>query len=841
VRAAPIPGDCEVRRVGFFIDQFRQALRRLVKAPMFAIITLVTLAVGIGANTVVFSVVEGVLLKPLAYPHAERLIGVWHKAPGIDLNNQDINISPSLYFIDREQSTTLEDIGMYEGDSVSVTGTGEPEHVEGLDVTDGTLSILGAQPELGRLFSRRDDLPDAAKTVVLSNAYWRKRFGGDRNIVGRPITIDGTAREIIGVLPRDFRVLDRDEDAVYMPLQLDRGKVHLGQFSYDAVARLKPGVTLAQASADLDRLIPIANRTFPPPAGIGLDLFEKAKFRVNLHPLKQDVVGDVGNVLWVLMGSIVIVLLVACANVANLLLVRVEGRRQELAIRSALGAGRKRITAELLFESLVLGLGGSTIGLAIAFGGLRVLQALKPTGVPRLNEIGIDLPVLGFTLGAGHFVSLVIGMIPVLKYAGANLQHGLREGGRAQSQGRERHRARKALVVVQVALALVLLICSGLMIRTFQALVNVNPGFDSPATLEKFNILIPESMVPDGQGERVTRMEQAIADKIAGISGVTAVSFGNAVPMDGNGWMDPVYTRDHVYKEGEIPPLRRFNFVAPQFLSTLGIRLVSGRDVTWSEIYTRRPVAIVAERTAKEYWGSAANAIGKQIRVGLTDDWSEVIGVAADVHYDGVDKPVPATVYWPVLQSNFEGEKEFVRRWVTFAIRTPRAGSAAFMDEVQRAVWAVNGNLPLAYSETVGELYRKSMARTSFTLIMLCVAGGMALLLGIVGIYGVISYAVTQRTREIGIRMAVGAQRDDLTGLFVRQGLMLAGVGVAIGVGVSLATMQLMRTLLFNVSPMDPATYIASTIGIVAIAWAACYVPSRRAAAVDPVQALRAE
>jgi predicted permease len=827
--------------MAIFIDQLRHALRRLVKAPMFATITLITLAVGIGANTVVFSVVEGVLLKPLDYPHPEQLIGVWHKAPGMDLGNQDVNISPSIYFIDREQATTLEDLGMYEGDSVTVTGAGQSEHVEGLDVTDGTLSVMGVKPELGRLFSRRDDLPDAPKTVVLSYAYWRKKFGADRSVIGRRIVMDGSAREIIGVLPNNFRFLDREDDSVYLPLQLDRGKVHLGQFSYDGVARLKPGVTLAQASEDLNRLIPIVNRSFPPPNGFSLALFEKARIQTSLHPLKQDVIGDVGNVLWVLMGSIAIVLLVACANVANLLLVRVEGRRQELAIRSALGAGRGRITADLLFESLLLGFAGSALGLTVAFGALRVLVVTKPTGLPRLNEIGIDMPVLLFTFGVALFVGLVIGCIPAFKVAGATLQAGLREGGRALSQGRERHRARKALVVVQVSLALVLLICSGLMIRTFFAMVNVNPGFESPATLQAFSILIPESMIPDTQNERVIRMEQAIADKIAGISGVSSVSFGNAVPMDGNGWMDPVYSQDHVYKEGEIPPLRRFNFAAPQFFSTVGISLIAGRDFTWNDTYGRRPVAIVAEKTAKENWGSAANALGKQIRVTLTDDWHEVVGVAADVHYDGVDKPVPATVYWPPLQSNFEGQKDFVRRWVTFAIRTPRAGSAAFMSEVQRAVWSVSADLPVAYPNTVGELYKKSMARTSFTLVMLCVAGGMALLLGIVGIYGVISYAVSQRTREIGIRMAMGAQRSELTGLFVRQGLQLAAIGVVVGVGVSFATMRLMRSLLFNVSPMDPGTYIAATAAVVAIAWLACYWPSRRAASVNPVTALRAE
>jgi predicted permease len=825
--------------MALFNDQLKHALRRLARAPLFTTITLITLAVGIGANTVVFSVVEGVLLKPLSYPHPEQLIGVWHRAPGI--LHGELNIAPFLYFIDREQTRTIEDIGLYQGDSVSVTGAGEPEHVLGLDVTDGTLPILGVKPMLGRLFSRADDTPNAAKTVIISYGYWLKKFGASSSVVGRSITIDGTSREIIGVLPRDFHFLDRQDDALIMPMQLDRGKTKLGNFSYQAIARLRPGVSLTQASADFQRLIPIAIRSFPPPDGFSAALFEKAQFAASLHPLKDDVIGDVGNVLWVLMGSIAIVLLVACANVANLLLVRVEGRRQELAICTALGAGRGRISAGLLFESIILGIAGSAIGLALAFGALRVLVALAPTGLPRLHEIGIDFDVLLFAIGLALFVGLVIGLIPVFKYAGANLQSGLREGGRALSQGRERHRARKALVVVQVALALVLLICSGLMIRTFRALVHVNPGFTSPETLQTFSIYIPESIVPDQQGDRLVHMQQEIQTRLEAIPGVSSVSFSTGVPMDNGGFFDPVYAQDHVYREGEIPPIRRFIFPSPGFFATMGTSIVAGRDLTWDDNYGKHPVALVSESTAKEYWGSAANAIGKHLRVATTDDWHEVVGVAGDTYNDGADKPPTTIVYWPLLQARFEGQQDFVRRGVTFVLRSSRAGSAAFMSEVRRGVWSVNSDLPLADPTTLGELYTKSMARTSFTLIMLCVAGSMALLLGVVGIYGVISYAVSQRTREIGIRMAMGAQRNALTGLFVRQGLLLTAIGAGFGVGVAFATMRLMRSLLFDVSPMDPWTYLVATMSIVVIAWLASYLPSRRAAAVNPVDALRAE
>ncbi len=429
--------------------------------------------------------------------------------------------------------------------------------------------------------------------------------------------------------------------------------------------------------------------------------------------------GDVGNVLWVLMGSIIMVLLVACANVANLLLVRVEGRRQELAIRSALGAGWKRITGDLLFESAVLGIVGALIGLGLAYAALRVLVAIAPTGLPRIHEIGINLPVLLFTLGLALLTSVLIGLIPVMKYAGGNSASGLREGGRALSQSRERHRARKTLVVVQVALALVLLICSGLMIRTFRAMMQISPGFTSPNTLETFRLYIPDTQIPDAQRDRLIRTDQQIQDKLASIPGVTAVSFASGVPLDGSSNNDVLFAQDHVYGEGELPPIRRFKRVAPGSFAVLGTPLIAGRDLTWADTFQKLPVAIISENFAKEYWHDAQNALGKRIRVASTDDWREIVGVAGDVHDDGVSLPAPATVYWPLMQDRFEGQKEYVQRGIAFEIRSPRAGSQVFMNEVQRAVWSIDPDVPLANATTVGELYTKSMARTSFTLVML--------------------------------------------------------------------------------------------------------------------------
>jgi predicted permease len=822
-----------------FIDQFRQVLRRLSRAPMFTTITLLTLAIGVGANTVIFSVIEGVLLKPLPYPHAEQLIGVWHTAPGINI--KELNMAPSHYFIDREQNTTFQDIGIYDGDAFNVTGAGEPEHVRGLDVTDGTLPLLGVQPVLGRLFTRQDDTAGAPKTVLLAYAYWQRKFGGATSVIGTSITMDGMSHQIVGVLPRGFHLLDYNDAALIVPLQWDRSKTKLGNYSDHALARLKPGVTIEQASADMARLIPITFRSFPAPDGFSPALFEKTHMAPSLRPLKQDVVGDVGKVLWVLMGSIAMVLLVACANVANLLLVRVEGRRQELAIRSALGAPWGRTAADLLFESLIIGITGAAIGLALAYGALRALIAAAPTGLPRINEIGIDVPVLLFTLGLALFTSLLIGVIPIFKYAGVKATSGLREGGRALSQSRERHHARKALVIVQVALALVLLICSGLMIRTFQALMHVDPGFTAPDSLQTFRFYIPETQIPDTQAERVVRQDQEILNKLAAIPGVSAVAFSTAVPLDGYDNYDILYAQDHGLKENELPPLRRFKSISPGFFSTIGTKLVAGRDLTWADTYNKLPVAIISEGFAKEYWHNAEGALGKKIRVASTDDWREIVGVAQDMHDNGVDKPSPTTVYWPLMKLNFEGQKSELRRDVAFVIRSPRAGSQAFMKEVQQQVWSVNSGVPLADTRTVGELFTKSMARTSFTLVLLSIAGGMALLLGIVGIYGVIAYTVSQRTREIGIRMALGAQRSELTGLFVRQGLWLTAIGAACGLAVAFVTVRLMSSILFNVSPVDPLTYIGITLGVIATAYLACYLPSRRAATVNPVNALRSE
>lgn len=817
------------------LTPLRHTLRRLARSPTFTAISLVTLGIGIGANTAIFSVIDGVLLKPLPYPHSERLIALWHTAPGVNI--KDLNMAPSLYFIYSDESRAFQDVSMWTDGTSSVTGLAEPEEVPVLLVTNRLLPILEVRPSLGRGFTASDDDPKNARTVMLSDGYWRSRFGGDRGVLHRRIMIDGNAHEVVGVLPPSFQFMDQ-KVSLLIPLRFNRSEVHLGNFSYRGVARLKPGVTLKQANADIARMLPLASKIFPPPSGYSGKMFEEARIGPNLRLLKADLVGDIGDTLWVLMGTVGMVLLIACANVANLLLVRADGRRQELAIRAALGAGWGRIARELLLESSLLGIAGGALGLALASAALRALAASGVAHLPRIENISIDPWVLAFTLGISLAAGLVFGLIPVFKYARPHLSDSLRSGGRSLSQSKDRHRARSVLVVMQVALALVLLVSSGLMIRTFQALRHVDPGFSGAHHVQTLRISIPEAQVKEP--ERVIRMEQEILNRIAALPGISSVALANTIPMEGGG-NDPIYAQDHSYREGTIPPIRRYKFVSPGYFSTMGSRLIAGRDLTWTETFSQTPVALVSENIARELWHDPRLAVGKRIRSTLKDDWREVIGVVADLRDNGVDRNAPGIAYWPLLQKNFEGDATSVRRSVALVIRTPRAGSTGLLQELRQAVWSVNPNLPLANVRTLEATYDRSLARTSFTLILLGIAGGMALLLGLVGIYGVISYSVSQRTREIGIRLALGAPLNEVTGMFVRHGLVLSGIGAACGLVAAFALTRLMKSLLFDVSPADPLTYVAVSAVLILAAMLASYLPARRATTVDPAEALRAE
>ena len=822
----------------------RYGLRALRHNPVFTAVALLTLGIGIGANTAVFSVVNGVLLKPLPYPNAERLVAVWHAAPGaagLASVSGDLRLSPSMFFTYAEGNRTFENFGVWTAGATTVTGLAEPEQVRTVFVSDGALQALGVQPVLGRWLTGGDQKPGSPETVMLGYGYWQRRFGGDKSVIGRGIRVESTPREIVGVMPKGFMFVDADAELI-LPIRFDRNKLILAGFGYQGIARLRPGVTIAQANADIARLVPVWMNSWSNGQGTNPHVYETWRITPALRPLKEDVVEDVGNVLWLVMGTIGIVMLIACANVANLLLVRAEARQQELAIRAALGAAWSRIVRELLVESVLLGLMGGVLGLGLASGGLRFLIASGPPSLPRLSEISIDPRALAFTLIVSLLSGLVFGLIPAFKYAGGRISGTLRGGGRTLSQSLERHRARNVLVVGQVALALVLLVSSGLMIRTFQALRNVEPGFTHPEQIQTMRISIPFSLVREP--ERVTRLQNDILDKLAAIPGVTSVGFASALPMEGTpaNW-DAILAEDKTYTAIEIPPLRLFKNVSPGFFKTLGTRLAAGRDYTWTDLYSRRPVAIISENLARELWGSAPAALGKRVGTGLSSGhWREVIGVVQDVRDNGVREAAPATVYWASFGDSLYSPRQLeVARTVTFTIRTGRAGTESFLTQASQAVWSVNASLSLASVRTMQDIYNRSLGRTSFTLVMLGLAGAMALVLGLVGIYGVISYAVSQRRREIGIRLALGAQPSELRRMFVRHGLVLAATGVAIGMGAAVALTGLMSSLLFGISPLDPMTYAAVPIVLIVAAMLASYLPARRASAVDPVEALRAE
>ncbi|MBV9745651.1 MAG: ABC transporter permease [Acidobacteriia bacterium] len=815
----------------------RHIARRLFGSPAFTAVTLVTLAIGIGANTAIFSVINTVLWKPLPYRDPERLVSVWLTAPGINWNHLR-NAAASEYFTFLDEGRVFEKLGMWDRQVAGVTGLGNPEQVTVLAVTSEILPILGVQPILGRWFTERDDSPGSPETAMLSYDYWQQRFGGSTSAIGRTLVTGGTPREIVGVMPRGFRFLDW-KAALYLPLRFDRGKVMLGDFSYGMLARLKPGIALAQANADVARMLPLMLRKFPAPPGFSAKMFDQARLGPDVTPFKAELVGDLGRTLWVLMGTLGMVLLIACANVANLMLVRTEGRQRELAIRAALGAGWGKIARGLLAESVTLGIIGGAAGIGFAYAALRLLIGLGPAYVPRLDQISIDARVLLFTLTISILAGLFFGLIPCLKYARAPLTTGLREGGRALSQGRERHRTRDGLVIVQVALALVLLISSGLMIRTYAAMNHADPGFTRPEQILTMGIGIPEALMKDAG--QTARAEREILRRLAAIPGVSSVGFTNAMSMNGNGSNDILFAEDRPYPAGVLPSIRRFKFVSPGFFQMVGRRILAGRELTWTDIDQQRPFVLISENLAREYWREPAAALGKRVRENPKADWREIVGVVADERDDGLDKKAPAIIYLPYFTKHFWLEEPFVQRFLTFAVRSPRTGTAGFLQEVQKAVWSVNPNLPLVNPRSLEELAQASMARTSFTLVMLALAAAMALLLGLVGIYGVISYSVSQRRREIGIRLALGAQQRAITGSFLLHALLLTGIGSISGLAAASALMRLLSSLLFEVSPVDPLTYATVAATLLMAALTASYVPARRAMSVDPAEALRAE
>ena len=793
----------------------RYAVRMFSKHPGFAAAAVLTLALGIGATTAVSSVVYGVLLKPLAFHEPDRLVHLLHRVPDGDLRNQ----GPDTYLTYRDNQRVFEAIGAWDRDEVSITAPGEPERVEALEVTATLLPVLKVQPALGRLFAAEDDAAGSPLRVLLTHGYWQRRFGGAADVVGRSLQIDGQPADIVGVLPASF-TFPRSNAAVLLPMPMQ--PVNDVSFDFQAVGRLKPGASFEDANADMARMIPMLHPSF-----------ETLELEPHLRPLSEYVAGGIGNVLWILLASVALVLVIACANVANLFLVRAEGRHQELAMRTALGASRRRIARLLLSEGLMLALAGGALGLALAHAALGLLRRMAPPGLPRIDEIAIDLPVLLFTLVIAILSGALFSLAPVVRLGRTNFTV-LREGGRSSSAGPGRHRTRNTLVIAEIALAVVLMIGSGLLIRTMAEMRQVHPGFTRPEEVQTFRLTIPETLIGDDQA--FARTVEQIAQRLEQVPGVASIGISSSITMDGEDNTNPLYVEDVPAPSPMKTPFRRFKSVAPGYFETMGNPVVAGRSITWDDIHENRPVVIISEALAREYWQEPTRALGERVR-GTFDGtpWREIVGVVGNERDDGLNQPATAIVYWPLLNDTYQ------ERTIAYAVRSARAGTPAFLRELQQAVWAVNPNLPFAAAQTVDEIRANSMARTSFATVMLAISAAIALMLGVVGIYGVIAYVAAQRTREIGIRLALGAQIGDVRTMFLQHGVRLTALGIALGVGAALVLTRAMSALLFGVSAMDPATYLAVAAVLGAVALVSTYLPARRASRVDPVVALRAE
>jgi predicted permease len=813
------------------LQDIRYALRVLRKSPGFTAVAILTLAFGIGANTALFSAVNGVLLDPLPYPQPQQLMALYSSTT--DSSRGSISYPNFLDW--QRDNRTFAQLAAYRGDTFNLTGAGEPEQLKTEMVSADFFPILGVKPVLGRLFTSQDDHADAAPVVLLSEGLWRAKFGGSPEILGQSISLSGTPYTVIGVIPANFYYSGDNFglSEIYVPLGqwtdstfLDR-RVSMG---LNAVGRLKADVSLAQARADMDGISQTLAKTYPDAdKGVGITVIS----------LKVSMVGDVAGFLYLLLGAVGFVLLIACVNIANLFLARSAGRAREFAIRAALGASRGRVIRQLLTESVLLSLTGGICGLLVAAWGTRAAIRILPQALPRARNIHLDAHVLLFTLGVSIFVGILFGLAPALKNSSANLQETLKEGGRGSSG--VHHRVQRFFVIVEMALALVLLVGAGLMIRTLVDLWRVNPGFN-PHNLVSFNIAFPAEMMKASAEEVRNELVQLNA-ALRSIPGVESVSVaGGALPMQGSSELPFWRANEPAPKSQAEMNWALLYLVQPDYLKVMGTPLLRGRFVTAQDTHQSVPVIVIDEDLAKKFF-PGQNPIGQRINLAVLGVQAEIVGVAGHVKHWGLDDegkaPVEAELYFPIVQIP-DKFLPLMSKSASFVIRT-RVSPYTLLPAIRKAIEQVNSQQVVSGVETLQETIDKSLAERRFSMILLGVFAAVALILACVGIYGVISYLVGQRVHEIGIRMALGAQRRDILRLVLGQGAIMALLGVAIGIAAALGLTRLMASQIFMVSAHDPLTFAGVCSLLILVALAACYIPARRAMRVDPMVALRYE
>lgn len=808
-------------------QDLRYGVRMLLKQPGFTVVAVVALALGIGANTAIFSVVNAILLRPFNYKDSERLVQINHNYPKLDLK---ASVSASGYTHYREHSDSFEEVSAGTGWPVNLTDAGDPERLQGMAVTYTFFPTLGVEAARGRVFSAEEDQPGHNHVVVLTDGLWKRRFGGDLNLVGNTIRLNGENYTVIGIMPADFQfgretgqAPDLYSPVAFTPEQLNPNRWR-NEFLF-TLARLKPNTTIAQAQAELDTIAANVREQY---FGGG-DANDPSSWGLLVRSMREITVGEIRPALLMLLVAVAFVLLIACANVANLLLARAALRHKEIAIRSALGAARGRVIRQLLTESVLLSVIGGAIGLALAYWGIGALLSLNEAGIPRSNEIGIDARVLFFTIGVSLLTGVLFGLFPAWHTSKTDLHAVLKEGGRSGSAQRS---VRGLFVVVEVAAALVLLVGAGLLLKSFQKLQEVNPGF-KPDHLLTMQIALPATRYKDPQ--QIDSFFQQALEKIKALPAIESAGVSTSLPMSGSGSSGSFSIEGRTVAPGEMSPWGNRWFAGTTYFQTMGIPVLKGRYFDDRDVRDAPQVAIIDETMERKFWANE-DPIGKRISFQRDPQgnpiWREVVGVVGHVKQKGLEGESPVQYYVPHRQLPVSG---------VFLVARTAAEPASLAGAVRGSIQQIDRELPVFRVTTMERMVTDSMTQRRFAMTLLGIFAVVALILASVGLYGVMSYSVTHRTNEIGIRMALGAKVTDVLAMVVGQGMKLSLAGVGIGLVGALALTRVMRTLLFSVSATDPLTFVVVALLLAGVSLVACYVPARRATKVDPMEALRYE
>jgi putative ABC transport system permease protein len=819
----------------------RHSLRSLLRTPVFTVTAALTLVLGLAASIAIFAVVNAVLLRSLPYGSADRLVGAWHDLPPINLLKA--TQTPSTWLTYQRLARTIEGIGVYQESAANVGrigGSGEAQRVASAWVSHDLIPLMQVPPLSGRAFRQEEDVPNGPKVVMIAEDFWRTKFGADPAIVGKTMDIGGTSREIVGVMPARFR-FPTSETQLWLPAQLARDGYGEG-FSWNAIARLKPGVTIEEAQRDFAAVLPRIVELYPNfvPGVTTQQLLDQAKPVPVLTSLRADVVGGISGTLWMVAAAAGLLLLVACANVTNLILVRADGRQRELAVREALGAGRARVLVHFLSDAALLTAAATVVALGVAWVALRALLA-SPVTIPRVEEIGIDAATVGFALLVMLLVIVIVSVFPALRIGRVQLSKALREGGRGGTSGKSQQRVRGALVAAQIAIAVVVLAGSGLLLRSFQQLNAVQAGFsaDNVATLW---VSLPRARYATDTA--IARFYTRLDERLSALQGVKYAGMTSRLPLSNHGMnQNPFYPEDDAATwASKIPPLQLYTTVDGDYFHAMSIPIVAGRTF---ERLDGQPAteAVISRKTAIQFWKDSTghNALGKRFRSLPNGPLYTVIGVAGDTRDSSLSRAPAQAVYFPNAMG---GDTVFTQVRATMAIvlkGKPGVATSSLVSAAQAVVRELDPSLPTFDVKPMTQVWASSVSQLRFTMLILGTAAAVTLLLGAIGLYGVMAYAVTLRTRELGVRIALGAQPLEVAGMMARQGLTLTAIGIAAGLGTFAVVARFLQSFLYGVAPADPLTLLGTSVLLVAISALASWIPARRAARVDPAETLRSE